>query len=267
MGIAGGQSEGFVGVFDSGAGGISVLRSLRRALPHERFVYFGDSEYAPYGERSVEWIAQRTHTIAGELLAEGAKALVIACNTATSAAAATLRGAHPEVPIIGVEPALKPAALAAEAMWEGGASPLPRVLVMATQVTLHLDKFHRLAEEWADVCTVETVACDGLAARIEQGNLDAPDMHGLLEHLVGAYRGNVQIVVLGCTHYAFAVPQIHGVLGDVLVFDGRAGTARQTARLLGERGLLAPEVQEGSIELRCSGSQEQLKIYREFLGV
>ena len=251
------RPDGYVGVFDSGVGGVSVLRYLVRQLPSERFSYFGDSANAPYGERSVEEVRDLSFAIANHMVGDGAKALVIACNTATSAAVRELRAAYPEIPIVGVEPALKPAVLAAR---EG------KVLVMATKVTLELDKFHRLADRWSKKAQVETVACTGLAARIEQGNLDAPDLLELIERLVGCYRGEVGTVVLGCTHYPFVRRQILQVLGEnVAVYDGGEGTARQLSRLLRERGLLAPESSPGSVSFASSlPGEHEIALYRSF---
>ena len=250
------HSDGFIGVFDSGVGGISVLQHVVRELPHESFRYFGDSAHAPYGERTPDEVLALTRDVAERMLSEGAKALVIACNTATSAAAPALREAFPNVPIVGVEPALKPAVLA------GGSGT---VLVMATEVTLALDKFQRLEERWAEGATVKTAACVGLAGRIEQGNLDGPDLHELIEHLVGSYRGEVDRVVLGCTHYPFVRAQIARVLGNVRFFDGGAGTARQLRRLLERDGLLSDGTGAGTVTLLSSiDTPEELELYRWF---
>lgn len=249
------QAEGFVGVFDSGVGGISVLQHLVRALPCEDFVFFGDSAHAPYGGRDPQEVCDFSVAIAERMIAQGAKALVIACNTATSAAAPTLRAAYPNLPIVGVEPALKPAVLA------GGSG---QVLVMATEVTLKLEKFHRLSERWAAQTHVATVACRGLVDRIEQGNLDTPDVVELLEGLVGSYRGKVDRVVLGCTHYPFVRRQIAQVLGDVTFFDGGEGAARQLKRLLTEQGS-ASSATTGSVTFTSSiDTPEELELYRWF---
>lgn len=248
-------ADGFVGVFDSGVGGISVLQHLVRELPNEQFRFFGDSAHAPYGEKTPEEVRHLTCSVAERMIADGAKALVIACNTATSAAAPLLRRTYSDMPIVGVEPALKPAALA---------PGTKDVLVMATEVTLALDKFQRLTERWADGVEVQTVACAGLAGRIEQGNLDAPDLLELIESLVGSYRGQVDRVVLGCTHYPFVRKQIAHVLGDVRFFDGGAGTARQLHRLLKQGGLLR-DSGEGSVSFASSiDTPEQMALYQWF---
>ena len=246
--------NGYVGVFDSGVGGISVLRELVRQLPSENFVFFGDSANAPYGEKTRDQVLRRSRSIVDMLLDDGCKAIVIACNTATSAAAATLRADYAHVPIIGVEPALKPATLAAN---------VEHILVMATPITLRLDKYKQLAERWGSAHDVIEVPCAGLAARIEQGRLDEPDIEDLLEGLIGCYRGKVDAVVLGCTHYPFVAPQIKKVLGEVPLFDGAAGTARQLERRLADRGLLSKSSGPGQVVFASSkDTHEELELYR-----
>ena len=168
---------------------------------------------------------------------------MIACNTATSAAAGELRAEYAHIPIIGVEPALKPATLV-----EG----VNRILVMATPITLRLDKYQQLASRWGTGHEVIDAPCPGLAARIEQGDLASPDVIELLDDLVGEHRGKVDAVVLGCTHYPFVSDQIREVLGDVPLFDGAAGTARQLHRKLADRGLTTRSAKPGSIDLRTS---------------
>ena len=232
-----------IGVFDSGVGGVSVLARLVDELPHESFVFYGDSANAPYGEKPRDWIVRRSRAITDELIENGAKAIVIACNTATSAAAAELRADYAHVPIIGVEPALKPATLSED---------VQRILVMATPITLRLDKYQQLAERWGGGHEVIDAPCPGLAARIERGDLDAPDVVELVDSLVGRYRGEVDAVVLGCTHYPFVSSAIRTVLGEVALFDGAAGTARQLHRKLTERGLAAKGVSPGSVVFRSS---------------
>ena len=250
------ETQSFVGVFDSGVGGISVLKHLVAELPSEVFHFFGDSAHAPYGGKTADQVYELSRAIADRMIAEGAKALVIACNTATSAAAPQLRETYPDIPIIGVEPALKPAVLA------GGTG---KILVMATQVTLRLDKFHRLEERWAQDAQVETVPCAGLVECIERGNLAAPELLELLEQLVGRYRGEVDRVVLGCTHYPFVRQQIARVLGDVRFFDGGLGTARQLRRLLEQKGICAEASQEGAVQFASSvDTPEELALYQRF---
>ena len=254
------ERDGFVGVFDSGVGGISVLRALVAELPHEDFLFFGDSANAPYGEKTEAQVLDLSRDIAERLIAEGAKAIVIACNTATSVAASTLRSAHPDVPIVGIEPALKPAARAL---------PHGTILVMATEVTLRLEKYHELVRTWGGECEVVPVPCPGLAARIERGDLDAPDLREMLEGYVGSYAGKVDGVVLGCTHYPFVRRRIAEVLGaDVRFFDGGAGTARQLRARLADAGLLSGRDRPGRVEFASSlDTPEELALYERFFSL
>jgi glutamate racemase len=249
----------FIGVFDSGVGGISVLRHLVSELPHESFRFFGDSANAPYGDKSRLEIRALSERIVDDFLSQGAKAIVIACNTATSASASYLREKYAGVPIVGVEPALKPAAL------------LPqhdRILVMATAATLRLEKFHQLEDEWAADSEVITVPCVGLVELIEKGDLDSPEIHDLLESLLGRYRGKVDSVVLGCTHYPFIRRQIADVVGDVPLLDGGEGTAHQLRRLLAEHDLLAGDEACGGVEFSSSlDAPGELDLYRKLFSL
>jgi len=253
----GGMGRGsYIGVFDSGVGGVSVLKRLTELMPHERFVFYGDSAHAPYGDKPTDWVLHRSRLIVDGMRESGAKAVVIACNTATSVAAATLRAESPDFPLIGIEPALKPAALAAHH---------DRILVMATATTIRLDKFHRLAREYGSRSDIVTVPCRGLADLIETGDLDGRAMRDLLERYLSPYRGTIDGVVLGCTHYPFVAKQIRAIVGDVPLYDGGPGTARQTRRLLEAADALAPTSQEGGIEFRSSNNTpQQLELYRRF---
>ena len=251
-------ADGFIGVFDSGLGGISVLRDMVAELPHERFHFFGDSANAPYGDRTAEDILSLSRAIVRRQLDEGAKAIVIACNTATAAAAAPLRSEYPDLPIIGVEPALKPAALA---------FPCGRILVMATSTTLALEKFQRLVLRWGSQAEVIPVACVGLVDLIEQGDLSSPEIRSLLEELVGPYRGTVDAVVLGCTHYPFVADIIRDVVGGAPLFDGGEGTARRLHEVLRARGLLAKAEAPGSVSFSSSvNTPSEIALYQRFFG-
>ena len=248
---------GFVGVFDSGVGGISVLKSLVAELPHEDFHYFGDSANAPYGEKTADQVLELSRGIVDRFVADGAKAIVIACNTATSAAAPTLRRTYSELPIIGIEPALKPAT---EAPSHG------RILVMATDITLRLDKYQELAATYGRDCEVISVPCQGLAGRIEHGDLAAADLREMIRGYVGSFAGTVGSVVLGCTHYPFVRRQIAEVLGEgVRFYDGGAGTARQLRHRLEQGGLLASNAHEGTVTFASSkNTPAELELYRDF---
>ena len=248
--------DGYVGVFDSGVGGISVLKALVEELPGEDFAFFGDSAHNPYGEKKPEEVLALSRDIVRGFLGSGCKAVVIACNTATSAAASQLREEYPATPIIGVEPALKPAALS---------QPHGRVLVLATPLTVRLDKFQRLMHTWGGEEHVVAVPCEGLAARIEQGDLEAPDMYELLQRLVGPYVGSVDAVVLGCTHYPFVQDQLAQIIGEVPFFDSSVGTARQLRRRLEECQLLSGRKAGGTVRFFSSSDDPaELELYHTF---
>lgn len=234
-----------VAVFDSGVGGISVLRQLLKIMPDEDYVYFGDSKNAPYGTKKKEEVRDLTIQCARQLFEQGAKGLVVACNTATSAAVRILREMYPYIPIVGIEPAVKPAALCMQH---------PRVLVMATPMTIREDKFHRLMEQYENQAEIIPLPCPGLMDFIERGDLDGEDLHKYLQDLLYSYGDNqVDAAVLGCTHYPFARRQIQRVLGDrVRIFDGGEGTAREMRRRLAEQGLLRQEKRQGRIRIENS---------------
>ena len=232
-----------IGVFDSGLGGISVLAALRGVLPNEDFIYYGDAANAPYGDRSEAEVLALTLRAAEHLVSQNIKALVIACNTATSAAVTELRRRY-AFPIIGMEPALKPAAQVCG----------NRVLVMATQATLRQQKFALLLKTWSNIVKVNTLPCPGLVELIEGGGPDDPRILPYLKALLQPYVGKVDAVVLGCTHYPFVQEQIRTVLGNVAVFDGRTGTARQLICRLKEEHLLRNE-HRGSVILQSSNPE------------
>ncbi len=250
--------RGYVGVFDSGVGGISVLREMIRELPNENFYYFGDSANAPYGEKTVEKVQELSMAIVDRMVNEGCKAIVVACNTATSAAVRLIREKYEKtMPVIGIEPALKPAAREEH---HG------RILVMATPVTLRLEKYHELSGRLAGEAEFIPVSCAGLADRVEKGNLDAADVTQMLEQMIGPYRGQVDGIVLGCTHYPFLKKQIHSVMGDVPLYDGGRGTARELHRQLSRHGLLNKGEEPGRVVLDSSlKTEEEMKIYRQLL--
>ncbi len=232
-----------IGVFDSGVGGISVLREVRALLPREDLIFYGDNGYAPYGTRPPEQVLERSWTVARMLLDRGAKALLIACNTATSVAAEALR-AELALPVIGMEPALKQAAM----QRHGGA-----VLVMATPVTLGLPKFARLMERFGEGAV--PIPCPGLMEFAERGELSGDALDALLQGLLGEWSHRpVDAVVLGCTHYVFLREAIakHFPPGTPLT-DGNQGTARHLANLLSQHDLLRNDDHAGVITLETSG--------------
>ena len=220
----------YIAVFDSGVGGISVLRQLRRELPQERFLYFGDSTNAPYGDRSVEEVRSLTLSAARMLMGRGIKALVVACNTATAAAIELLRQEYPNEIIIGIEPAVKLAA---------NHHPHGRVGVMATQVTLKQERFEDLLVRCGGGLEIVRIPAPGLVELIEEGKADSAETEALLEQILGPWREKLDALVLGCTHYPFVKAAIARILGEgTELLDGSAGTARETKRRLAEAGLL-----------------------------
>lgn len=233
-----------IAVFDSGMGGISVLRELVRIMPNEDFIYYGDSKNAPYGTKTLEQVRKLTMDHAVCLFDEGAKGLVVACNTATSVAVRLLRECYPEVPIVGIEPAVKPAVQCAEH---------PTVLVMATPMTIREEKFHKLMDRYTDQAEILPLPCPGLMDFVERGDLDGDDLRKYLMGLLFRFRGKIDAAVLGCTHYPFARAMIQEILGDeVQIFDGGPGTAREMRRRLAEQELLRPDERAGHIEFRNS---------------
>lgn len=246
------MAERLIGVMDSGVGGISVLRELRRELPHERFLFYGDTANAPYGTRTPEEVLACVRRVTGILDGRGIKALVIACNTATAVAAAELRAEKP-YPIIGMEPALKPA----HELRHGGT-----ILVLATPMTLRLPKFQSLYARYGEGAV--PVPCPGLMELVERG--DQPGLRRYLTDLLAPWRGTkLDAVVLGCTHYVFLRPMLREMLSaDTELLDGNLGTARQLRRVLEEHELLR-RAGEGSAELMTSGTGENLALMRRLL--
>ncbi|RMX10373.1 glutamate racemase [Vandammella animalimorsus] len=227
-----------IGVFDSGIGGLSILQALRQALPHERFVYFSDARHAPYGERDDAFITQRCMQITQQLLEQARiKLLVVACNTATTVAIGQLRERFVDLPIIGVEPAIKPAVQASRS---------GQVAVLATERTLRSRKYQALRQQWATQAAVHDVPCPGLAAAIEQD--DAARIDALCaRYMAQALRPTavdapppVDCIVLGCTHYPLAAAALlrHAPAGVSLI-DSAAAVAQQTQRRLAQAQLLA----------------------------
>ena len=247
----------YIAVFDSGVGGISVLRHLLKQLPGERFVYFGDSANAPYGSRPTEEVRALTLAAVEKLLAEyPLKALVIACNTATAAAVKDVRAAHPELIVVGIEPALKVAA----DHFPGG-----RVGVLATEVTLREEKFDTLLHRFDENVTIYKIPAPGLVELVEKGKVDTPQTEALLKKVLKPYLGKLDAVVLGCTHYPCVKNAIRRVLGpSVVLLDGGEGTARETRRRLELAGLL--ENGSGEVILRNSSPDpDMLQLSRQRL--
>lgn len=231
-----------IALLDSGAGGIGVLREVKKLLPREQLLYFGDTKNAPYGERSAPEVMRLT-LAAAENLIPHAKALVLACNTATAVAVTELRRRYPHTPIIGMEPALTPAL---------SVGAHPTILVLATEATLRQKKFALLREKCEKSATVLALSAPGIVRLVEAGLADSKEMDAYLRSLLAPLSQRPDAVVLGCTHFPFARAALRRTLGDVPLFDGAAGAARELRRRLTAEGLLAPHRATGGILLHSS---------------
>lgn len=229
-----------IGVFDSGLGGISVLREIVALLPAEDYIFYGDSKNAPYGTRPTQEIRQLASAVFDKLIQHGVKAIVIACNTASSAAGTALRQKYPTLPIIALEPALKPAVL----HYPGGT-----IAVMATNATLREKKFARLMDSYKDQAKILKMPCPGLMEFVERGELHSENLRTYLKNRFAEFNNEkIDGIVLGCTHYPFLYEMIQEVAGpETAIFDGAAGAARQLKHCLEDAHLLKTTSRPGSI--------------------
>ncbi len=234
-----------IGVFDSGVGGVSVLREMVRLLPHEDFLFFGDSINAPYGTKTRDQVTELTLANVAHLREEGIKAVVIACNTATSAAITALRETYTDMPVIGIEPAVKPAVMMGEH---------PHVIVMATPMTAKGDKFLKMEARYEEQADITALPCPGLMEFVEQGITEGPELDAYLRGLLAPYMDEKpDAIVLGCTHYPFVRGALREIVGeDVSIIDGSEGTARELQRRLSQEDLLADRTREGAIRFEMS---------------
>lgn len=227
------QKNAPIGVFDSGLGGVSVLRELVQVLPREEFLYFGDDQNAPYGGRSEEEVLSLTRTGVELLLAQGCKAVVLACNTATAAAVETLRRELPQLILIGAEPALKPA------LRDGH----QRIGVLATATTLASRRFQALAADVGANAEILSIPAPGLVELIEHKIWSGPMLDAFLQNLLAIpLEKGIEALVLGCTHYPFIRSAISKVSGGLPLYDGNRGIALQTERCLRRADLLSEQV-------------------------
>jgi len=241
-----------IGIFDSGIGGLSVLRAIRAQMPNESVIYFGDQGHIPYGPRPMEQIRDFSEAITKFLLEQDAKIIVVACNTASAAALKYLREKFIDVQFVGMEPAVKPAA---EATHTG------KVGVLATPATFQGALYASVVERFANGVELFQNTCNGLVQQIEMGNLNGVETRRILEDaLLPMLEKNIDTVVLGCTHYPFVIPLIEEIVGEkVRVIDPAPSVARQTQRLLEAGGLMGESDSKGSVRLFTSGSPEALK--------
>ena len=249
------HGAGPIGVFDSGIGGLSVLRALRAEMPSEHFVYFSDAGHAPYGERDEAHVVERSMAIAHELVdRQAVKALVVACNTATAAAIRILRDTYPALPLVGVEPALKPAV---------AASRTRNIAVLATRGTATSRKFDALRRSLSEQARFTVVACDGLAGAIERD--DATAIAALCARYIaeagrfGMRPDEIDTLVLGCTHYPFVVDELRRHVGpEVRFIETGSAVARHTRSLLSAAGSLTTRTAPGDVRLVGSGGNDDL---------
>lgn len=245
------SSDNPIGVFDSGVGGLSVLRHIQALLPNESLIYIADSAHAPYGKKSTDYIEQRSLALTEFLITQGAKAIVVACNTATAAAISLLRSRF-NVPIIGMEPAVKPACTITKSGVVG---------VLATTGTLESDKFSALIEQHAQGVEVIVQCCVGLVEQVEKGELSGEATFAMVEGYVAPLllRG-ADTLVLGCTHYPFVEPVIRAFAGEhVAIIDTGPAVARHLRRRLEESQLLNEQSIPGDIGFWTSGDIEKVK--------
>ena len=237
-----------IGIFDSGVGGLSVLRVIRELMPEESIIYFGDQGHVPYGPRPLQQVRDFSDGITHFLLDRGAKIIVVACNAASAAALSYLRETYPDISFVGMEPAVKPAAEHTETGVVG---------VLATPATFQGALYASVVERFAASVKLLQSTCPGLVQQIELGELDTPKTRAILEvALQPMLKKNIDTVVLGCTHYPFVIPLIQQIAGEkIRVIDPAPAVARQTERMLNADGLKFPAGGRGNIEFFTSGEE------------
>ena len=245
------EKEMPIGFFDSGVGGLSVMKEALKIMPNENYIYFGDSINAPYGVKSVEEVRALTFKAVEFLLSKGVKGIAIACNTATSAAVADLRVKYPNLPLVGIEPAVKPAV----ELKENG-----NILIMATPMTIKEAKFNRLMDRYKDRANIIPVPCPGLVEFIESGKFEGTEIETYLNERLNEYKkSNISAIVLGCTHYPFIKPVLAKIFGEnTSIIDGGMGTVKELKRRLMNEDLLNDSDNDGNIEIINSSNQDRV---------
>lgn len=246
-----------IGVFDSGVGGLSVMLKIRNILPSEDIIYFADSAYCPYGTRPPEIIHHRTMALSEFMVSKGVKIIVVACNTASSAGLNELRQQY-TIPIVGMEPALKPAA---------ELTKNKKVGILATGVTLAGERYSSLVKRYANGIKVVSQPCPGLVELVEAGEINGPKAERMLKsYLNSLIRENVDTIVLGCTHYPFLRPLIESIVdNEVQVIDTGEAVARRVSQVLDDNDLAAPAKRNGKEDFFTSGEPEKVKKVMERL--
>lgn len=244
-------------MFDSGVGGLSVLKAFRQLAPNEHVIYFADTAYFPYGPRPAAEVRKRSFAVAQRLLQAEVKLIVVACNTASAAALPDLRESF-GVPFVGMVPGVKPAA---------SQSRSGRVAILATPGTLDGGLFARVVDDFGRGARITTIPGSGLAELVESGQAGTPRSREALRGLLGReVQAGADTVVLGCTHYAFLQDDIRAEFPELLVVDTSQAVARRALQVLDEGGLRAPSDQEGELDLIVSGDREQFRAIMQQLG-
>jgi glutamate racemase len=240
-----------IGFLDSGVGGLSVLREAIKIMPNENYIYFGDSKNAPYGVKPTKEIRDLTFNVVDFLIEKGIKGLVVACNTATSAAVSELRRVYPDIPLVGIEPAIKPAV---ELNRSG------KILIMATPMTIKQEKFNLLLNKYKEKAEIVPIPCAGLMEFIEDGILSGEELEEYLEEKLSIYdKSEISSIVLGCTHYPFVKDVIAKIVGsNVIIMDGGEGTAREIKRRLREKNLLTDRIKKGNVDIYNSLDEKKV---------
>ena len=240
-----------IGFLDSGVGGLSVLREAIKIMPNENYIYFGDSKNAPYGVKPTKEIRDLTFNVVDFLIEKGIKGLVVACNTATSAAVSELRRVYPDIPLVGIEPAIKPAV---ELNRSG------KILIMATPMTIKQEKFNLLLNKYKEKAEIVPIPCAGLMEFIEDGILSGEELEEYLEEKLSIYdKSEISSIVLGCTHYPFVKDVIAKIVGsNVIIMDGGEGTAREIKRRLREKNLLTDRIKKGNVDIYNSLDEKRV---------
>lgn len=240
-----------IGFFDSGVGGLSVLKEAIKLMPNENFIYFGDSKNAPYGVKSLDEVKSLSFKASEFLLEYNVKALVVACNTATSAAIEDLRNRYKNIPIIGIEPALKPAVELDAA---------GKIVIMATPMTLSEVKFNKLMEKYKETAEIIPLPCPGLVEFIERGILEGEELRSFLREKVSSVlNSRISAIVLGCTHYPFIKKELSEVVGkEVAIIDGSIGTAKHLKEVLEDRNWINDMHNKGKVTIFNSSEDDEL---------
>ncbi|MCK8059211.1 MULTISPECIES: glutamate racemase [unclassified Fusibacter] len=246
-----------IGVFDSGLGGVSVVNTIRKILPNENIIYYGDSKHAPYGPQTVEQVIGHSQRIVEYFITLGVKAVVIACNTATSAAASHLRNQY-ELPIIGMEPALKPAALA---------HPGGHIAVLATEMTLRESKFEKLMDQYLDEVTIIKCPTPEFVELVESQKVTYQEVYRILDQVISKEeRNQISGVVLGCTHFIFLKQTISAYFNHTVnIYDGNLGTSFHLKRTLQDLDLLCDDAGKGSVTIENSAGEQMVELATELL--